>query len=357
MAMTSEVKLGKPKYEGSKKNYFAFKKDQNTFILRILPPMGDLAEKGKWSVYHRVEFGYKGTDDRMFPFLSPRVINFNTKMVEVESEAHRRREQIKTQAAQAKDAGNTALEEQCKTMLRKYNQDSKHYMNVVDLQGNVGLFKIGHKGFLALNAAIDKLRGEGVDPIGVENGRYFVFSRTGRGLDTLFTVTEYKQKQEIDNNGQKLVVDAPFPHSINESIMNKLATDAFELDKVYPTVTPEEEHRIVHGGPEGVDEVKKAKKGGSTQDNPASTGQAQTTTQTSSVASEASSETSSVTPSAEASEAASIQETSTQETPAAEATPAPTPETIQQPAASAAGGPVSDMSEEEFFAKMESGNF
>ena len=64
------MKLGKPKHEQNTKNYFAFRKDQNTFTLRILPPMGELAESGKWSVYHRVEFGHTGTDGRMKPFLS-----------------------------------------------------------------------------------------------------------------------------------------------------------------------------------------------------------------------------------------------------------------------------------------------
>ena len=80
----SEVKLGKPKYEQGTKNYFSFKKGQDMFILRILPPMGELADEGKWSVYHRVEFGYAGTDGKMKPFLSPRVVNYD-KMVEVES--------------------------------------------------------------------------------------------------------------------------------------------------------------------------------------------------------------------------------------------------------------------------------
>jgi hypothetical protein len=129
-------------------------------------------------------------------------------------------------------------------------------MNVVDLQGNVGLFKIGHRGYQALKAEIDRLRSEGVDPIGVENGRYFVFSRSGKGRDTIYTVTEYKQKQQMTGpDGQTIVVDAPFPHSLNDAILNKLETDAFELNKVYPSVTAEEEYRIVHEGPTAVDAI------------------------------------------------------------------------------------------------------
>jgi hypothetical protein len=253
------MKLGTPKYEQSKKNYFSFKKNQNTFILRVLPPMGNLADSGKWSIYHRVEFGYTGTDGRLRPFLSPRVVNYNG-MVEVESETYKRRESIKTQQAQAKKNGNSVLVETCTKMLQKYNQDAKHHMNVIDLQGNVGLFKIGHKGFQALKAEVDRLRSEGIDPIGVENGRFFVFSRSGSGRDTLYTVNEYKQKQEISTPTGKVVAMLDFPHSINESVMAKLSTDAFELDKIYPTVTPDEEYRIVHEGAAAVDEILGSKK-------------------------------------------------------------------------------------------------
>jgi hypothetical protein len=248
------MKLGTPKYEQSKRNYFSFKKNQNTFILRVLPPLGDLAETGKWSIYHRVEFGYTGSDGKMKPFLSPRVVNYGG-MVEVESEAHKRREMIKEQQSQAKRAGNSVVVEQCTKMLQKYNQDAKHHMNVIDLQGNIGLFKIGHKGFQALKAEVDRLRSEGVDPIGVENGRFFVFSRNGSGRDTLYTVTEYKQKQEISTPSGKMVAMVDFPHAITQSILSKLETDAFELDKIYPTVTPEEERRIVHEGAAAVDVI------------------------------------------------------------------------------------------------------
>lgn len=343
------MKLGKPKYEQSNKNYFAFKKDQNTFILRVLPPMGELADAGKWSAYHRVEFGYKTSDGKLKPFLSPRVVNFNG-MVEVESEAHKRRELLKSQAEQAKAAGNTVLEQQCKEKLRQYNQDAKHYMNVVDLQGNVGLFKIGHRGFQALKAEIDRLRSEGVDPVGIENGRYFVFNRSGRGKDTLYTVQEYKQKQEIDGPNGKVIVDAPFPHSINDAILAKLETDAFELNKVYPSVTPEEEYRIVHEGPTAVDAILGGNKqqqttepqaqqqptGGVETQQPVQQPVAQetTTVNTGSVDTTVNTNTGEV-----------VSEQPAQ--PAAQTTQ-------QQPAAG--GGDLSQMSDEDFFKAVESGN-
>lgn len=334
------MKLGTPKYEQSKKNYFSFKKNQNTFILRVLPPMGSLADSGKWSIYHRVEFGYTGTDGKLRPFLSPRVVNYGG-MVEVESETHKRRESIKSQQATAKKNGNAALVEQCTKMLQKYNQDAKHHMNVVDLQGNVGLFKIGHKGFQALKAEVDRLRSEGIDPIGVDNGRFFVFSRSGAGRDTLYTVNEYKQKQEIPTGTGKVTAMVDFPHAITESIMLKLSTDAFELDKIYPTVTPEEEYRIVHEGASAVDEIlgpKKNRTEGESRTATSTVAKSATTTATTTV-------------------------TTTVSSPATQILAVPVSEDSfyedeEETIGSFSGfSDVADMSEEDFFKKVESGNF
>lgn len=327
------MKIGSPKYEQSKKNYFNFKKNQNTFILRVLPPMGDLADSGKWSVYHRVEFGYSGTDGRMRPFLSPRVVNFNG-MVEVESEAYKRREKIKTQQVQAKAEGNLNLVEQCTKMLQKYNQDAKHHLNVVDLQGNIGLFKIGHKGFQALKAEVDRLRSEGVDPIGVDNGRFFVFTRSGTGRDTLYTVNEYKQKQEIETAAGRVVAMVDFPHKLTDAILSKLSTDAFELDKIYPSVTPEEEYRIVHEGASAVDQI---------------LGRKQKTDSAEKTSSPVNKE-ESVLPTTSTSNIglASLSESLEEDS---------YDDDLETGSASFAGLDISSMSEEDFFKKVESGNF
>ena len=338
------MKLGTPKYEQNTKNYFAFKKDQNTFILRVLPPMGELAESGKWSAYHRVEFGHVGTDNRMKPFLSPRVVNYDG-MVEVESESHLRRDLLNNQLKQAKDAGNAALAEQCNNLLRKYNQDAKHYMNVVDLQGNVGLFKIGHRGFQALKGEIERLRSEGVDPIGIENGRFFVFSRSGKNRDTIYTVTEYKQKQEMDTPTGKVLVDVPFPHAISTAIMNKLGTDAFELDSVYPSVTAEEEYRIVHEGPAGVDAVFNKKKE-EAKAAPAAQTSGYSAPEAAPVQAEAVTAPVESAPTDVNLATGEILETTT----AVES--APLDQGLQQTAST-----VAEMSEEDFFKKVESGNF
>jgi hypothetical protein len=360
------MKIGTPKHEKATKNYFSFKKDQNTFILRVLPPLGRLADLGKWSMFHRVEFGYTGTDGKMKPFLSPRVVNYQG-MVEVESEAHKRRQLLEAQQKQAKDAGNKAVEEQIRILLEKYNQDAKHYMNVIDLQGNIGLFKIGHRGFEALKAEVKRLQSEGVEPMGVENGRFFVFSRSGRGRDTIYTAQEYKQKTEVVGpNGQKIIADLPFPHSLNETIIAKLATDAFELDTVYPSVTSEQEYRIVHEGAKAIDEILGG--GGKTQGNPASTAQAAAATTTTAQAAAPTNNEAALAElnklmAQQATQTVATQTVATQTvaTPTVEAAATPTVEAaavVQAAAAPITSVPnLAAMSEEDFFKMVEKGGF
>lgn len=254
------MKIGKPKYEGSQKNYFSFKKGVNRHVLRILPPLGNLADAGKWNMYYKVEYGHVGTDGRMKAFQSVRKVDFKTKMVEVESECHLRREKIQQKLEAAKEAGDAEAIETCKKLLGKYNLDKKYYMNAIDLEGNIGLFKIGYKGFQALRDKIDKLKAEGVDPIGVDDGRFFVFARSGTGLDTVYTADEYKQKVQATIDGEVVAVEKSVPHSLTDEIISRLGSEAFELDSLFPEITPEEESRIVHEGPVAVDEILGKKK-------------------------------------------------------------------------------------------------
>ena len=67
------MKLGQAKYGGEyvKKNNYKLKDGEQVY--RILPPMGELAEQGRWSVFYNVHFGYKNSEGKLRPFQSPEV--------------------------------------------------------------------------------------------------------------------------------------------------------------------------------------------------------------------------------------------------------------------------------------------
>jgi hypothetical protein len=253
------MELGKAKY-GSGKNTFKIKDGDNVY--RILPPMGKLAKKGFWNQYYRVEWGFKNSAGKNRPFQDVRVVNFQTKMVEVESAAHLQREGLKAQktalvAELRKDPTNAALKQQVAEVteaIKRYNLDAKYYLNAIDLEGKIGLLKIGSRAFKALKVEIDKLRKQGIDPLSVENGRFFNFNRsnaTGNFQDTAYQVTPYKENVVV--NGETYQKDKV--HVLDQSIIDRLSDEAFELSGMYPEVTPAQVERMVREGATAVDEI------------------------------------------------------------------------------------------------------
>lgn len=261
--------FGKAKFGGNKRNWFKLKDGEGVY--RILPPMGDLAEDGRWSVYYSVHYGYKNSKDETRVFQSPLVKNRKNNMVEVPDAALERIDVLKAKLEAAKKAGDEELKTQLLKMVggpkSRYNLDKNHYMNVVDLQGNVGLLKIRHKCKLALEAAIKKLRDSGVDPLDGDTGRYFVFSRSGTGNETIYQVSVYKKKLHVDGVGE---VEQDAVHQITAELEKRCLVanadgtytykDAARLDTLFKKPTAEEVARIVKEGAKAVDEILDAKK-------------------------------------------------------------------------------------------------
>jgi hypothetical protein len=254
-----KMELGKAKY-GSGKETFKIKDGDNVF--RILPPMGQLAKKGFWNTYYRVEWGYKNSEGRNRPFQDVRDVDYKTKMVNVESAAHLRREALKAEkeslvAQFRKDPKNEALKTKLIDVteaIKRYNLDSKYYLNAVSLDGKIGLLKLGSRAFKALKEEIEKLRKSGVDPLSVENGRFFNFHRsnaTGNFQDTAYQVTVYKTAVVV--NGETYE-KAPV-HVMDDAFISRLSDEAFELSGMFPKVTPEQVSQMVAEGASAVDRI------------------------------------------------------------------------------------------------------
>lgn len=261
--------FGKAKFGGNKRNWWKLKDGDSVY--RILPPMGDLQEDGKWSVFYGIHYGYKNSADETRTFVSPLVRNRKTKMIDVADPALDRINTLKAKLEEAKKAGDEELKTQLLKLVggpkSRYNLDNNHYMNVVDLQGNVGLLKIRHKCKLALDAAIKKLRDAGIEPLDPESGRYFVFSRSGMGNETTYQVTVYKKKLHVDGVGE---VEQDAVHQITPDLAKRCLTEnadgtytykeAARLDSLFKRPTAEEVARMVKEGAKAVDEILDAKK-------------------------------------------------------------------------------------------------
>lgn len=251
------MKIGKAKYGFTQKKYWKMKDGEVTF--RILPPIGELADDGRWSMYYKVHYGYKNSKDKLRPFQSSLVKNNKTKMVEVPDAALERIEKLKAQLKTAQDEKNGPMVERLMKLVGpkgQFNLDSNHYMNVMDTQGNIGVLKLRHRAKQALDSEITALRKAGIDPLSVDNGRFFVFRREGSALDTTFKVSVLKEKLRVEGVGE---VERDIVHKLDNETISRLGDEAVELHKLYKKPTSEEIQRIVTEGARAVDEILDAK--------------------------------------------------------------------------------------------------
>lgn len=258
--------FGQSNYGGNytKKNYWKLKDGEAAY--RILPALGELAKEGRWSMFWKVHYGYKNTAGQLRTFESPLVKNNKTKMIEVADAALERIEKLKLQFEAAKKTGTDkeliAKLDKLVGQKGQFNLDSNHYMNVMDQAGNIGILKIRHRCKVALDDTIKELRGKGVDPLSPDNGRYFVFRRTGMGLDTTFKVTVLQETVEVPGFGpmQRDVI-----HKLTPEIAARCATrgsdgsvryiEAANLLTLYKKPTSDQVVRIVKEGAVAVDEI------------------------------------------------------------------------------------------------------
>lgn len=240
----SQVKIGKAKFGFTQKKYFKLKDGESTF--RILPPLGELADEGKWSMFYKIHYGYKNTKGKLRVFQSSLVKNRKSGMVEIPDAADQRIKDLKAKLEAAKTAGQKEVVERLGKLVSgqkpMYNVDSNHYMNVIDTQGNIGVLKLRHRAKQALDERIKGLREKGIDPLSVDNGRFFTFKRAGSGLETTFAVDIQQEKLTVQGVGE---VNRDVVHKLNDELVNRLGEEAAELGKLFRALSADDIERIV----------------------------------------------------------------------------------------------------------------
>lgn len=226
---TLEAEFGRPSFK--KKNYY--KQVDGDVIFRIIPPLEQFTDNPRdWAKFHSVVFGFKNTQGKIRAFESTLVEKYDnetkTRTVETPCPAVDFINNLKDKLEEAEKAGNTAAVAKLNTlvgMMGVYSVDRNYHMNVIDLQGNIGILKIRSKAKAELDKAIEKLKAKGVNPLSLDNGRFFVFSRSGRGGLTNYQVTEYKESVERDGE----TLDKSVVHKITPELLAKINEEAVDL--------------------------------------------------------------------------------------------------------------------------------
>lgn len=155
---------------------------------------------------------------------------------------------MKAKLNKAKEEGNTALVAKLQALVGfggTYNIDNNVHMNVMLLDGSLGELKIRYKHFMALKSEIDKLRSQGVDPLSLTDGRFFVFHKDGKGNETNFKVDVYKEKVEAIVNGKTKMVDEDLVSCISQEVLSRVDSELHHLEDLFEQPTAAEVAEIV----------------------------------------------------------------------------------------------------------------
>lgn len=252
------MKFGSPdKKQAAKKNYFSIKK--GTQVFRILPPLGDLADKGIWNRYYAIHFGYRTTKGYMRPFCSPEVVNRKTRMVEVRDAAKEYIDNLLTAKNTLvqkleENPGDLKVQAQLKKteeLLSTFNLEKRYYVNAMDQNGNIGLLKLKTREKNALDAAREQMKQEeDVDPIAVV-GAFLTFTKHGDGRDSSVLVSANYVSSKTDT-GKTVKSLNTHDLATDKVTISRLKDSAFNLDALFVRPTSEEVTMMVKNGPESV---------------------------------------------------------------------------------------------------------
>ena len=248
------MKLGTPKYTSekfNKINRWELTEKVPAMVLKILPPLGELADAGQWYVFGAIHF-VEGTNRRWHTFYCPEETTregqvlvscpFCTKQVLAQSEYDNKKN------AGVDDTYLTTL----KGLLRKFNVKKGWYLNAMNKEGLSGLLFLKTTAKRNLIDAFNKIKEKGLDPI--VDGVYFEFSRTGKGFDTKYPVTaamenvQYEGRMMFDIKREPLT-DAQVAH------IDSAEFGGSDLTKISRRLTMQEIELLASGDPTTVDRI------------------------------------------------------------------------------------------------------
>lgn len=191
------LQIGKANYNANRGDKLVFyrlgmKDNQRELVLRIAPPIKDLAEKGSYATYVKQHFGYSmtGRGDKRFP-VTFNCLERKDKMKNIVQncpecdEISLRKADLAAKEAKLKAEGlnDEAIDAQLrvsKAWLKEHNCDKKWNLLAKNESGQWGYLALSHKAFEDFQREVKELAALGfADPLSVEEGVWFRFSRSG----------------------------------------------------------------------------------------------------------------------------------------------------------------------------------
>ena len=197
----------------------------------------------KWNQYHAAIYGYKNMEGKHRLFES--TLQKKNKVIVVPDAAVERIETLKAALLKATSEGNGALAKQLNELVGQrgvYSVDKKYHMNVMNLEGQVGTLAIPYTAKALLDKEIADLQAKGVDPLSLDNGRYFVFNRSNTGGKTGFGVKVLKEEVDVPGHGR---LEKDVVRKDLTALWARIEEEMTDLSGIYQKVTPDEVAQIV----------------------------------------------------------------------------------------------------------------
>lgn len=262
--------FGKPKYGNGGTKIKTFKIKTGPNVYRYLPPMKSLAREGRWSIYYGVHFGYAGVDrndptkTKQRPFMCIEDKNYRSGIITVRCEEC---DKIRDQESVLKDRSG-ALKAQgmtdddidtvlapLKAWLKSHNCDRKHYINVMNPQGEFGTLMISHKTKKLVDAEFQRLLNEeGIDALDLDQGVWVNIERVGEKIQAQDSVKIVQENITLEDGRKvKQIKLAPLTPAQQAQALSECP----DLTEVVRRITAEQIHLLVTGSgdPEEVDNI------------------------------------------------------------------------------------------------------
>jgi hypothetical protein len=258
--------FGKAKYGGNRFRNHKLKDGKNKY--RIGPPYKSLAAEGRWFYYTRQHFGYYGTDAKddsktvARPFLCPLEIDRRTEMVKrpcKECDKIEQQKELLAERTAAEQAAGRSDDEIKKitgslvAWLKSHNVDKKYNVIAKNEKGEWGTLPLPYKAKEAFDLRKKELLDQGIDPLDIENGVWFVFTRSGEGLKTVYTC-DIEMEVEIVNGKRQMSYKMD---TMTEADFKDIQDNCPDLSTLGRPLTQEQISMLVSGSgdPEEVDRI------------------------------------------------------------------------------------------------------
>ena len=238
-----------------------------TFVVRLLPPMGDQRATGKSGKYFRQHYGYGVPDPRdptktkARPFLcieekdSSGMTTVSCPECRLQEEkAQESNDNISKEVTRLRATGVDAAtaERQARAAdtgyekwKKAHNTDSKYYSPVFFDDGTAGFLKCAYKGFKAIDKTRrNALEADKVDLEDIKTGAWLKVTRTGTGLSTEFEAVIVRESVVLENGVRAAVIKSA-PLSMEQL---QQAVDLPSIDSLVRPLDVEQIRMLVASG-------------------------------------------------------------------------------------------------------------